>query len=255
MDLNAKSPSSQWEWDHLPLPDTKATENKKLQPPNWSIKLDRENNVWLFDTPTGSGYSGSELIPGSTSGSSKSDSISSSPTRDISKTCKFAFESSHDDSNGKIELPKEGPIEASNAPMLSCVSSEPLLNLKLGKRMKFEDVSSLVFGRKCKSNDQNLQCPPLCQVEGCGLDLSSAKHYYRKRRVCVDHSKSPMVVIDGLERRFCQQCSRFHDLFEFDGKKKSCRRRLSQHNARRRNHSRKTAQSSQSALSSSPCGC
>nr|AQQ11811.1 squamosa-promoter binding protein-like protein [Phyllostachys edulis] len=73
-----------------------------------------------------------------------------------------------------------------------------------------------------------------CQVEGCGVELGSAKEYHRKHRVCEAHTKCPRVVVAGLERRFCQQCSRFHALSEFDQKKRSCRRRLSDHNARRR---------------------
>ncbi|KAF2910943.1 hypothetical protein DAI22_11g140000 [Oryza sativa Japonica Group] len=36
------------------------------------------------------------------------------------------------------------------------------------------------------------------------------------------------------EQRFCQQCSRFHNLAEFDDGKKSCRKRLDGHNRRRR---------------------
>nr|KYP52932.1 Squamosa promoter-binding-like protein 12 [Cajanus cajan] len=96
-----------------------------------------------------------------------------------------------------------------------------------------DSMSSLSSGKKCKSNDQSIQYP-CCQVEGCGLDLSSAKNYHRKHRVCESHSKSPKVVVAGLELRFCQQCSRFHGLLEFDEKKRSCRRRLSDHNARRR---------------------
>ncbi|CAI9099000.1 OLC1v1035744C2 [Oldenlandia corymbosa var. corymbosa] len=73
-----------------------------------------------------------------------------------------------------------------------------------------------------------------CQVEGCNIDLSSAKDYHRRHRICECHSKSPKVIVAGMERRFCQQCSRFHNLAEFDDKKRSCRRRLSDHNARRR---------------------
>lgn len=73
-----------------------------------------------------------------------------------------------------------------------------------------------------------------CQVEGCGVELRAAKEYHRKHRVCEAHTKSPRVVVAGQERRFCQQCSRFHPLTEFDLKKRSCRRRLSDHNARRR---------------------
>ncbi|CAK8578419.1 unnamed protein product [Lathyrus sativus] len=264
MKLNAKSHSSRWEWDNLSFFNTKEIENPKSQPPNRSIELDRENNVDLFDTPDGSGCSGSELIHDSISRCSKS----SNRDKDNSKTCIFSFENSHD-FNDKIELSKEDPIESSNAPELSSVSGEPLLTLKLGKRMYFEDLSSesdpknlsifgdsmsnVSIGKKCKSVGRNLQCSH-CQVEGCGLDLSSAKDYYRKHRVCESHSKSPKVVIAGLERRFCQQCSRFHALFEFDEKKRSCRRRLSHHNAKRRKPCPlDVVQSSQSVLSSSRC--
>uniref|UniRef100_A0A0E0CGF7 SBP-type domain-containing protein n=1 Tax=Oryza meridionalis TaxID=40149 RepID=A0A0E0CGF7_9ORYZ len=73
-----------------------------------------------------------------------------------------------------------------------------------------------------------------CQVEGCGVELVGVKDYHRKHRVCEAHSKFPHVVVAGQERRFCQQCSRFHALSEFDQKKRSCRRRLYDHNARRR---------------------
>lgn len=217
MKLNAKSLSSQWEWDNLSFFNTKEIQSSKSQPPNRSIQLDRENNVELFDTPDGSGCSGSELIHNSCSIGS-----SSNRDKDNSKTCIFAFENSHD-FNDKMELSKEDPMESSNAPELSSVSGEPLLTLKLGKRMYFEDLcpesdpknlsffgdsmSNLSIGKKCKSIGRNLQCSH-CQVEGCGLDLSSAKDYYRKHRVCESHSKSPKVVIAGLERRFCQQCSR-----------------------------------------------
>ncbi|GMI65744.1 squamosa promoter binding protein-like 9 [Hibiscus trionum] len=76
--------------------------------------------------------------------------------------------------------------------------------------------------------------PPRCQVEGCRVDLSDAKAYYSKHKVCGIHSKSPKVIVAGLEQRFCQQCSRFHQLPEFDQEKRSCRRRLAGHNARRR---------------------
>ncbi|XP_062199852.1 squamosa promoter-binding-like protein 17 [Phragmites australis] len=76
--------------------------------------------------------------------------------------------------------------------------------------------------------------PPRCQVEGCGLDLSGAKAYYCRHKVCSMHSKAPRVVVAGIEQRFCQQCSRFHQLSEFDQGKRSCRRRLAGHNERRR---------------------
>ncbi|CAI9097404.1 OLC1v1033820C1 [Oldenlandia corymbosa var. corymbosa] len=76
--------------------------------------------------------------------------------------------------------------------------------------------------------------PPRCQVEGCKLDLSDAKPYYSRHKVCGTHSKSPQVIVAGQLQRFCQQCSRFHHLPEFDQGKRSCRRRLAGHNERRR---------------------
>ncbi|XP_078432302.1 squamosa promoter-binding-like protein 17 isoform X2 [Wolffia australiana] len=76
--------------------------------------------------------------------------------------------------------------------------------------------------------------PPRCQVEGCAVDLTGSKAYYCRHKVCGIHSKSPKVMVAGLEQRFCQQCSRFHVLREFDQGKRSCRRRLAGHNERRR---------------------
>uniref|UniRef100_A0A5B6YN90 Putative squamosa promoter-binding-like protein 16 isoform X1 n=1 Tax=Davidia involucrata TaxID=16924 RepID=A0A5B6YN90_DAVIN len=73
-----------------------------------------------------------------------------------------------------------------------------------------------------------------CLVDGCNSDLSQCKEYHRRHKVCELHSKTPKVTIAGREQRFCQQCSRFHSLVEFDEGKRSCRKRLDGHNRRRR---------------------
>ncbi|KAK8534587.1 hypothetical protein V6N13_080925 [Hibiscus sabdariffa] len=73
-----------------------------------------------------------------------------------------------------------------------------------------------------------------CQVYGCNKDLSSSKDYYKRNKVCEAHSKTAKVIVNGTEMRFCQQCSRFHLLAEFDDGKRSCRKRLVGHNERRR---------------------
>ncbi|KAL5718540.1 hypothetical protein ACHQM5_011429 [Ranunculus cassubicifolius] len=78
---------------------------------------------------------------------------------------------------------------------------------------------------------------PRCQVEGCHVALVNAKDYHRRHKVCEMHSKAPKVVVLGIEQRFCQQCSRFHVVSEFDDSKRSCRRRLAGHNERRRKSS------------------
>ncbi|KDP28815.1 hypothetical protein JCGZ_14586 [Jatropha curcas] len=135
-----------------------------------------------------------------------------------------------------------------------------LMCLKLGKRHYFEDniavgerqVASLCIGKKKKSYysvvDGGTVRPlssaagevvaaaavPKCQVEGCHVVLVNAKDYHRRHKVCEMHSKAPKVTVLGLEQRFCQQCSRFHVVSEFDESKRSCRRRLAGHNERRR---------------------
>ncbi|XP_051188683.1 squamosa promoter-binding-like protein 18 isoform X3 [Lolium perenne] len=75
---------------------------------------------------------------------------------------------------------------------------------------------------------------PSCAVDGCKADLSRCRDYHRRHKVCEAHSKTPLVVVAGREMRFCQQCSRFHLLVEFDEAKRSCRKRLDGHNRRRR---------------------
>ncbi|CAO2211620.1 unnamed protein product [Urochloa humidicola] len=81
---------------------------------------------------------------------------------------------------------------------------------------------------------QQQQPCPSCAVEGCTADLSKCRDYHRRHKVCEAHSKTPVVVVAGREMRFCQQCSRFHLLAEFDDTKRSCRKRLDGHNRRRR---------------------
>ncbi|XP_048443907.1 squamosa promoter-binding-like protein 12 [Pyrus x bretschneideri] len=78
----------------------------------------------------------------------------------------------------------------------------------------------------------------VCQVEDCKTDLSNAKDYHRRHKVCDMHSKATEALVGSVLQRFCQQCSRFllfiNLLQEFDEGKRSCRRRLAGHNRRRR---------------------
>ncbi|WCJ27066.1 squamosa promoter binding protein-like 3 [Euphorbia peplus] len=73
-----------------------------------------------------------------------------------------------------------------------------------------------------------------CQAENCNSDMAYAKKYHRRHKVCEFHAKASVVLVSGIHQRFCQQCSRFHGLPEFDDSKRSCRRRLAGHNERRR---------------------
>ncbi|KAL6761620.1 squamosa promoter binding protein, partial [Haematococcus lacustris] len=81
-------------------------------------------------------------------------------------------------------------------------------------------------------------CPYLdcSQVDGCGKDLAglSSKSYMVRHKCCADHLRACTVTVAGVLSRWGLSCAKFHSLNEFDGTKKSCRKRLSQHNARRR---------------------
>lgn len=48
----------------------------------------------------------------------------------------------------------------------------------------------------------------VCQVEDCGADLSRAKDYHRRHKVCEMHSKASRALVGNVMQRFCQQCSR-----------------------------------------------
>ncbi|THU57171.1 hypothetical protein C4D60_Mb03t00700 [Musa balbisiana] len=104
------------------------------------------------------------------------------------------------------------------------------IGLNLGRRTYFSSGESLTTRGVYSLSHQ----PPRCQAEGCRADLSGAKHYHRRHKVCEFHSKATVVVVGVSQQRFCQQCSRFHGLAEFDEAKRSCRKRLADHNRRRR---------------------
>lgn len=116
----------------------------------------------------------------------------------------------------------KAPPSSSSSPNSS--STESLDGLKFGQKIYFEDVSvaattttqgayktsrvvSSPSSASKKGRGGSLQ-PPRCQVEGCKVDLSGAKAYYSRHKVCTMHSKFPTVIVAGLEQRFCQQCSR-----------------------------------------------
>ncbi|KAF9674342.1 hypothetical protein SADUNF_Sadunf10G0117300 [Salix dunnii] len=107
------------------------------------------------------------------------------------------------------------------------------LNLKLGGQVypiMNEDAKS---GKKTKVTI-TASNHAVCQVEDCRADLSNVKDYHRRHKVCDVHSKASKALVGNVMQRFCQQCSRFHVLQEFDEGKRSCRKRLAGHNKRRR---------------------
>ncbi|XP_058101201.1 squamosa promoter-binding-like protein 12 [Magnolia sinica] len=115
---------------------------------------------------------------------------------------------------------------------------DDLLTLKLGGDVfpftEREGENSELKDAKRFKAQLGVPIPSLCQVDSCNANLSEERDYHRRHKVCEKHAKSGRVLLSGVLQRFCQQCSRFHLLQEFDEEKRSCRRRLAGHNRRRR---------------------
>uniref|UniRef100_A0ACD5TH74 Uncharacterized protein n=1 Tax=Avena sativa TaxID=4498 RepID=A0ACD5TH74_AVESA len=73
-----------------------------------------------------------------------------------------------------------------------------------------------------------------CQVPGCEADIRELKGYHKRHRVCLRCAHASAVMLDSVQKRYCQQCGKFHVLLDFDEDKRSCRRKLERHNKRRR---------------------
>ncbi|XP_039015200.1 squamosa promoter-binding-like protein 14 [Hibiscus syriacus] len=108
------------------------------------------------------------------------------------------------------------------------------LQLNLGGGLNSMEESVSRPNKKVRVGSPGSTNYPMCQVDNCKEDLSSAKDYHRRHKVCEIHSKATKALVEKQIQRFCQQCSRFHPLSEFDEGKRSCRRRLAGHNRRRR---------------------
>ncbi|KAI4372520.1 hypothetical protein MLD38_010740 [Melastoma candidum] len=106
-------------------------------------------------------------------------------------------------------------------------------DLNLGGQPCPETDVDMKGRKKVKYSGSAVNCPG-CQVQGCEADLNNARNYHRRHKVCEMHSKASEALVRNVLQRFCQQCSRFHLLEEFDEGKRSCRRRLAGHNKRRR---------------------
>ncbi|MED6223004.1 hypothetical protein PIB30_069840 [Stylosanthes scabra] len=114
-------------------------------------------------------------------------------------------------------------------------------NNNKNKKKKEVVVVTCVGGNNKKGSGGGMRC---CQAENCKADLEEARQYHRRHKVCEYHAKAQVVLVSGIRQRFCQQCSRFHELGEFDETKRSCRRRLAGHNERRRKNSESQAEGS-----------
>lgn len=153
-----------------------------------------------------------------------------------SSSSPFSEEISPTAEKGKRELEKRRRVVAPSDSELNDEAAQ--LSLRLGHQIypiTEEEVDKWggKSGKKTKL-DGTSSNHPICQVEDCRADLSKAKDYHRRHKVCEMHSKASKALVGNVMQRFCQQCSRFHLLQEFDEGKRSCRRRLAGHNKRRR---------------------
>ena len=109
----------------------------------------------------------------------------------------------------------------SNSLVESNSQESSLIDLKLGRLADFKDAQNSKFSKErllssvsptAQAKRARATCSrpqtTYCQVYGCNKDLSSSKDYHKRHKVCEVHSKTPQVIVDGNEQRFCQQCSR-----------------------------------------------
>lgn len=90
------------------------------------------------------------------------------------------------------------------------------IGLNLGGRTYFsseDDFMNRLY-RRSRPLEPGTNNLPRCQAEGCNADLSHAKHYHRRHKVCEFHSKASTVIAAGLTQRFCQQCSRLDSNYQ-----------------------------------------
>lgn len=147
---------------------------------------------------------GVEMLSGmiGTNNNDSSSNIVASPT-----TCLITSSSSwgeRESSGSKFS----SPVTESNS------QDSSLIALKLGM-LAGDSRYGQQINRHSKENSKrgglrgSYSHNPTCQVYGCNMDLSSSKDYHKRHRVCDAHSKTPIVIVNGIEQRFCQQCSRF----------------------------------------------
>jgi len=71
-----------------------------------------------------------------------------------------------------------------------------------------------------------------CTVDNCGEPCVSV--YCRRYHTCREHIGALHVVRGGAEVRFCQRCSSFQPIADFDGDRHTCRDALHAYNSARR---------------------
>ncbi|GJW06270.1 SBP-like protein [Tanacetum coccineum] len=109
------------------------------------------------------------------------------------------------------------------------------VNLRVRKRDPRMACSNFLAGRvpcACPELDAQLAAE---EAEAKAPGKKKTRHGVAAgQRVCLRCANATSVVLDGCDKRYCQQCGKFHVLSDFDEGKRSCRRKLERHNNRRR---------------------
>lgn len=132
------------------------------------------------------------------------------------------------DVNPLMGMPNAFSAEDDSTSMLSSSAMDShsrdssFIDLKLGRlpdhsvapNSKFSNGISVLSSsesstptKRVRTSGVNTQIA-FCQVYGCNKDLTSSKDYHKRHKVCEVHSKTAKVIVNGIEQRFCQQCSR-----------------------------------------------
>lgn len=162
------------------------------------------------------------------------------PTKKVTEEAETDTEEEEEEEE-EVDEEEEEEEEEGNGDFGAEIGEEPELKKK---RMNFVEgprkrgsITAAAVAEGAGGGGGVAVAPPQgCRAENCKADLTDSKSYHKRHKVCEYHAKAEVVVVEGLKQRFCQQCSRFHDLSEFDEAKRSCRRRLAGHNERRRKH-------------------
>jgi hypothetical protein len=107
--------------------------------------------------------------------------------------------------DGATTMDTIGPAASPSPPRSSAAGQEPVV--RPSKRIRSGSPGS-AGGSGGGSGANGGGSYPMCQVDDCHADLTSAKDYHRRHKVCEIHSKTTKALVASQMQRFCQQCSR-----------------------------------------------
>jgi hypothetical protein len=121
------------------------------------------------------------------------------------------------------------------------------------------DSNKLQYVPAHQDNDKALKTPRRqalkkhhCMATGCLTDLSSLAYYYQRNKVCSFHSKADFFLINSVPSRFCQRCGIAHEVSQFEGTRRSCKKALDRYNSKRRAKAASVALSEGTTAADSP---